>query len=197
MKNTGLVYVFTGEGKGKTSAALGVATRSLLLEKKVVWVAFYKQESWGLAEAKLRDKFENMEMVFGGRGFRISDQHAVISGQRNKVAPVGNKGHVVVDKASEEEHKEAASLGLQYAVSCLQKKPFLLVLDEVVNAVSEGLIESKQVTELLNSRGDTHIVLTGRGLPKAIEDQVDLVTECKKIKHPYDLGKLAVSGLDF
>ncbi|TXH06750.1 MAG: hypothetical protein E6R05_01140 [Candidatus Moraniibacteriota bacterium] len=43
--NSGLVYVFTGEGKGKTSAALGVATRSLLIEKKVVWIAFYKQES--------------------------------------------------------------------------------------------------------------------------------------------------------
>ena len=60
---TGLIYVFTGEGKGKTSAALGVATRALLLEKKVVWVAFYKQESWGIAEAKLKERFANMEMV--------------------------------------------------------------------------------------------------------------------------------------
>ena len=69
--NTGLVYVFTGEGKGKTSAALGVATRSLLNGEKVSWVAFYKQESWGLAEAKMRDKFSNLDMSFIGKGFRI------------------------------------------------------------------------------------------------------------------------------
>ena len=200
MKNTGLVYVFTGEGKGKTSAALGVATRSLLIEKKVVWIAFYKQESWGLAEAKLRGKFENLEMVFGGKGFRISnfDKKIMKAGKELKLATVGD-GAKVVDTASEEEHQLAAKLNLELAQEKLKEKPkpFLIVLDEILNAVSEGLLESKQVTELLNSRGDTHIVLTGRGLPKEIEDRVDLVTECKKIKHPYDSGKLAVSGLDY
>lgn len=198
MKNTGLVYVFTGEGKGKTSAALGVATRSLLIEKKVVWIAFYKQESWGLAEAKLRGKYENLEMIFGGKGFRISnfDKKIMKEGKELKLATVGD-GAKVVDTASEEEHQLAAKSNLELAEEKLKEKPFLLVMDEVLNAVSEGLIESKRVMELLNSRGDTHIVLTGRGLPKEIEAQVDLVTECKKVKHPYDLGKLAVSGLDF
>lgn len=185
--NSGLVYVFTGEGKGKTSAALGVATRSLLNGEKVVWVAFYKQDSWGLSESKLKDKFPNLEMNFSGKGFRIG----------KKTAPVGKKGHVVVDTASEEEHVLAAREGLQLATSSLQKKPFLLVMDEVLNAVSEGLVESKSVIELLSNRGETHVILTGRGASKNIMDIADLVTECKKIKHPYDLGKLAVKGLDF
>lgn len=184
---SGLIYVFTGEGKGKTSAAIGVATRALLLEHTVEWISFYKEESWGMAEKGLRAKFENLNMSFVGRGFWIGQ----------KTAPVGNKGHVVVDKASEDEHKGAAKAGLELASEQLAKKPFLLVLDEVVNAVSEGLIERKQVIELLGKRGETHIVLTGRGLPKEIEDKADLVTECKKIKHPYDTGKLAVAGLDF
>ncbi len=187
MKNTGLVYVFTGKGKGKTSAAIGVATRALLLGHKVEWVSFYKEESWGMAEKGLRERFDNLNMNYVGRGFWIGQ----------KTAPVGNKGHVVVDKASDEEHMEAASLGLQYAVSCLQKKPFLLVLDEVVNAVSEGLVESELVLNLLSKRGDTHIVLTGRGLTPELKAVADLVTECKKIKHPYDTGRLAVAGLDF
>lgn len=194
----GLVYVFTGEGKGKTSAALGVATRSLLIGEKVVWIAFYKQESWGLAEAKLKDKFPNLEMYFEGKGFRIG----------KKTAPVGDKGHVVVDTASEDEHKEAARQGLDLVRQKLQgsklesQKPFLLVMDEVLNAVSDGLIDEKKILEILAMRGDTHLILTGRlgtfgSLPKGWEEMVDLVTECKKIKHPYDMGKLAVRGLDF
>lgn len=188
-QTNGFVYVFTGEGKGKTSAALGVATRSLLLGEKVVWVAFYKQESWGLSEAKLKDKFENLEMLFTGKGFRIG----------KKTAPVGNKGHVVVDTASEDEHKEAAKNGLQLAANSLQKKPFLLVMDEVVNAISEGLLEEKDVLEVMERRGETHLVLTGRAGESArtVLAGADLVTECKKIKHPYDTGKLAVRGLDF
>ncbi len=184
---SGLIYAFTGEGKGKTSAAIGVATRSLLLGNKVEWVSFYKEESWGMAEKGLREKFDNLNMNFVGRGFWIG----------KKTAPVGNKGHVVVDKASEEEHKDAARAGLELASELLAKKPFLLVLDEVVNAVSEGLVETDIVLELLKKRGDTHIVLTGRGLTPELEELADLVTECKKIKHPYDAGLLAVAGLDF
>jgi len=187
---TGLIYVFTGDGKGKTSAALGVATRSLLIGKNVSWVAFYKQESWGLAEAKLADKFENLKMILGGKGFRIGE----------KTKPVGNKGQVVVDTASEEEHIEAAKNCLKFAGSELGDKPFLLVMDEVLNAVSDGLIKEEEVLNLLKKRGDTHVVLTGRAtahLTRSLLVKCDLVTECKKIKHPYDEGKLAVAGLDF
>lgn len=187
MTNSGLVYVFSGEGKGKTSAALGVATRSLLNGEKVVWVAFYKQASWGLSESKLKDKFSNLDMKFSGKGFRIG----------KKTAPVGNTGHVVVDTASEEEHVQAAKNGLLLVAEGLQQRPFLLVMDEVLNAVSEGLVESRAVLDLLDMRGETHIVLTGRGATQEIIDIADLVSECRKIKHPYDTGKLAVKGLDF
>jgi len=187
----GLIYVFTGEGKGKTSAALGVATRSLLIGKKVVWVAFYKQESWGLSEAKLQSKFSNLEMYFSGRGFKIG----------KKIVPVGNKGHVVVDTASEEEHKESARKGLDLVKEKLQgtEPCFLLVMDEILNAVSDGLLESKEVMELLSKRGATHVVLTGRsGEPgRRLLAGADLVTECTKIKHPFDAGRMAIAGLDF
>ncbi len=196
---SGLVYVFTGEGKGKTSAAIGVATRSLLNGKKVVWVAFYKQESWGLAEAKLRDKFPNLDMKFVGKGFRIIQPLHQSTIKPLKIVKVGDKGNVVVDSASEAEHREAARKGIEYAVSSIKKKPFLLVMDEILNAVSEGLLESKGVMELLSNRGETHVILTGRsGEPsRRLLEGADLVTECKKIKHPYDTGKLAVRGLDF
>ena len=200
---TGLIYAFTGDGKGKTSAALGVATRSLLNGEKVVWIAFYKQESWGLSEAKLKDKFENLEMIFTGKGFRITnfDKKLMRDGKELKLATVGD-GAKVVDTASEDEHKMAAEYGLQLAANSLQQKPFLLVMDEVLNAVDEGLITEKELLEVVGNRGETHVVLTGRTgpsgrLPEGLMKIVDLVPECKKIRHPYDLGKLAVKGLDF
>lgn len=186
-KQRGLVYVFTGEGKGKTSAAIGVTTRALLLGKKVVWISFYKEESWGMAEKGLRERFDKLEMYYVGKGFRIG----------RKTAPVGNRGQVVVDKASEVEHKEAAMEGIKLASAKLAEAPFLLVLDEVINAVCERLTSEPEVLKLLTRRRETHVVMTGRGLPKRIEEAVDLVTECKKIKHPYDAGRLAVAGLDY
>ena len=205
-QTNGLIYAFTGEGKGKTSAALGVATRSLLNGEKVVWVAFYKQESWGLSESKLQEKFPNLEMIFMGKGFRITnfDKKLMKDGKELKLATIGD-GAKVVDTASEAEHIQAAKEGLEVARQRLSEKPFLLVMDEVLNAVSEGLLGEQDVLDVLEKRGDTHIVLTGRsGEPASLPAQAgrllagaDLVTECKKIKHPYDLGKLAVKGLDF
>lgn len=197
---TGLIYAFTGEGKGKTSAALGVATRSLLIGERVVWVAFYKQESWGLSETKLQDKFPNLEMKFVGKGFRIIKPLHQSTIKPLKIAKVGDKGNVVVDTASEDEHKEAAEAGLQLAANSLQQKPFLLVMDEVLNAVSDGLLTEQEVTNLLELRGETHVILTGRAgtePARTLLTGADLVTECKKVKHPYDSGKLAVKGLDF
>jgi cob(I)alamin adenosyltransferase len=184
---SGLVYVFTGEGKGKTSASLGVATRALLLDHQVAWIAFYKQESWGLAESKLRHKFANLEMSFGGKGFHME----------SKIARVGNKGHVVVDTASEDEHQASAAQCLVQAQRALTRKPFLLVLDEALNAVSDGLVGEDEVASIIAERGETHIILTGRGLTPGLSEMADLVTECVKIKHPYDVGTLAVPGLDF
>lgn len=196
----GLIYIFTGNGKGKTSAALGVAIRALLLDKKVVWISFYKEESWGMAEKGLREKFPNLDMKFTGRGFKIDDSR--FKNGKIKIAPVGKAGNIVLDKASEEEHKQAAESGLKLIEKNLKGKPFLLVADEILNAVSEGLLEENDVIKLLKSRGETYIVLTGRSdpsgrLPEGIMDMADLVTECKKVKHPYDQGELAVRGLDY
>lgn len=198
----GLIYVFTGEGKGKTSAALGVATRALLIGEKVVWVAFYKGSDWELAEKKLVEKFPNLEMHFTGKGFKISESASQRVSKSVKMAKVAGGAGVVVDSASESEHVQAARQGLELVRQKLADKPFLLVMDEVLNAVSEGLLESSAVMEVLSQRGNTHIVMTGRGgpagsLPEGILEMADLVSECKKIKHPYDSGKLAVRGLDF
>ncbi len=199
MAKKGLVYLFEGGGKGKTSAALGVAVRALMNNWKVVWVAFIKEESWNVSEKKLRDKFENLEMYFVGKGFYISNQGSGIRDQdKKKLKIVRVNGGVVVDKASEDEHKRAAKDGLKLVEEKLVSGNYqLVVLDEVVNAISEGLLIENEVLEVLSLRGKAHVVLTGRGASEKLEAVADLVTECRKVKHPYDLGVTAVKGLDY
>ncbi len=183
--NKGMVYVFTGEGKGKTSAAVGVAVRAVGVGLKVGWVAFFKQESWKLAEVESLKKL-GVEVCLSGKGFYLKGQ---------KMAKI-EANQVVVDSASQEDHKLAAREAMK-KVGDLLKQVDVLVLDEVNNAISEGLLRVEVVLELIEERNKTHLILTGRSADKKIIKVADLVTEMKKVKHPYDQGKLAVRGLDY
>jgi cob(I)alamin adenosyltransferase len=178
----GMVYIFYGNGKGKTSAALGVTVRMLLLEKTVEWISWFKEESWQTAEMKLPKVFDKkLKMHWSGQGF------------------FGG----VMDHDTPEGHKKAAEGALLLAKEILLKKEGaggmtdLLVLDEVLRAVDDGLLKLSDVQDLVKMRGKTHLVLTGHVCPKEMVEMADLVTEMRKIKHPYDKGILAVSGLDF
>jgi cob(I)alamin adenosyltransferase len=161
----------------------------------VIWISFYKGSDWEISEKKLSEKFSNLEMYFTGRGFRIEKPEKVVNNV--KVASVGRAK--VVDTASEDEHLMAAEEGLKLAGQKLKDKPFLLVMDEVLNVVSEDLLKTEDLLSVLSVRGETHVVMTGRSNKRARQllQEADLVTECKKIKHPYDDGKLAIKGLDF
>lgn len=182
-ESKGMIYVFEGNGKGKTSAALGVAVRMLLLGKKVVWISWFKEESWKTAEMNLPKVFENnLRMYWMGKGFYGGP----------------------LDKDTPEEHKKSAAEALNLARMILNKKevvggiePDLLVLDEIVKAENEELLKLSDILDLIKRRGKTHLILTGHKAPKILVDEADLVTQMKKIKHPYDRGILAVRGLDF
>ncbi|HSV95248.1 MAG TPA: cob(I)yrinic acid a,c-diamide adenosyltransferase [Spirochaetia bacterium] len=178
----GLVYVFEGYGKGKTSAALGVTVRMLLNKKKVVWISWYKEKSWKISEMKLPKTFQNdLKMYWIGKGFYGGP----------------------IDHDTPDGHKNAAISGILLAKSVLFGKEGtggmvdLLVLDEVLRAVNDRLLTIEDVLEIVKMRDKTHVVLTGHDCPREIKEIADLVTEMKKIKHPYDKGVLAVSGLDF
>ncbi len=178
----GLIYIFTGDGKGKTSAALGVVCRMLMIEKKVVWISWFKEISWKMAEIEMQKYFPSrLKMYWMGKGFY--------------------KGPM--DHGTEIDHKMAADEALEMAKQILLKnrkgeeKIDLLILDEVIKAVNEGLIKTSEVLELLKLRDEVHIVLTGHKSPRELIEAADLVTEMKKVKHPYDKGVLAVRGLDF
>lgn len=175
-KPTGLIYVFTGDGKGKTSASLGVAIRALSAGFKVAIVQWYKQSSWGISEhtietllnTKTKPKFHIYPL---GVGFCFPT---------SKKAP----------------HKQAAQAALLKANEIMSQVD-VLILDEINNAIHDKLINLKDVKELINNRGKTHLILTGRNIHPDIIEIADLVTEMKPIKHPFNQGKLAVKGLDF
>ena len=166
----GLVYVFTGDGKGKTSAALGIVVRAIAAGKKVGWVSWYKEKvlpTRMFLEGKL-------EMYAIGKGFY----------------------KLPGDKATPEEHKQAAAAALKQAEKLL-KSVDVLVLDEVNNAVHDKLIDLNHLINLINKRGKTHLILTGRNACPELCERADLVTEMKKVKHPFDKGIKAVRGLDY
>lgn len=207
-KEFGLVYVFTGNGKGKTSAAIGTAIRAAGAGMSVAWVAFYKQASWKLSELEPLKKL-GVEVWLMGKGFNIRTQnsplHQGFAGQaivkvqnhnlKLKSVPLAG-GAMAVDSASEEEHKQAAELTLNKAKE-LAGTVDVLVLDEVNNALQEKLIDLVGLIDLISKRKHTHLILTGRGAKKEVIERADLVTEMKKVKHPYDKGMLALRGMDF
>jgi cob(I)alamin adenosyltransferase len=197
-ENTGQVYIFTGTGKGKTSAALGMTTRALCQDWQVAWIAWYKEPQWQVSEFRLPQFFPNLTMVIGGKGFYFRDEKKPAIQKHGKIftVPVGSQN--VVDKVETNEHKEAAEKTLVEAKKLLGSGTYqLLVLDEICQAVDQKLISLSDVQQLINSRGQCHLVLTGRNCSKRLIELADTVTEMKKLKHAFDAGLLAVAGLDY
>ena len=171
-----LVIVYTGNGKGKTTAALGMALRAVAYNYKVCMIQFIKG-SWQYGEMKsyqrLRPEFE---MVIAGKGF------------------VG----IVDDGTPIDEHKLAAINALKISREKISSNRYdIVILDEINYAIKLDLIDKDDVIDLIKSRGDTTLVLTGNYASNEIIELADLVTEMKEIKHPYKRGIKAVKGIDY
>ncbi len=162
-----MIIVYTGNGKGKTTAAIGAGIRAIGHGKKVVMIEFMKGQKTG----ELNVNLPNF-----------------------KVYQFGTKDFVVEPT---EKDKEMAREGLKFAEKIIEnEQPFLLILDEINVAVKFGLIDPKEVIELLK-KVKNHVILTGRYAPKEFIEIADLVTEMKEVKHPFKEGKPAVEGIDF
>lgn len=173
----GLVIVYTGDGKGKTSAALGIAIRAAGHKMFVSVIQFVKSLSdTGEATAAERLKPE-IEFITMGKGFVMGAQGSVPFPEHRKAA------------------QNALALARQRSQSGFWD---VLVLDEVNNAVKLGLIEVEDLMELIKGKSKKlHLVLTGRDAHREIIEAADLVTEMKTVKHPYDKGLPAVKGIDY
>jgi len=201
-----VVVVFTGDGKGKTSAAIGLCCRALGAGQKVAFVQFIK--NWEVSEHKFFAKIEAVynchpRLVWGSVAKKIPQQ---VRDDRDEVFVFykGGKGFYNLGKHSAKnistaEHKTAARETLKFAKACATSGDFdLVICDEINNAVADKLISRKDLEDLIVSRNArTSLCLTGRNFPPELLKFVDIATEMTKIKHHYDDGFLAVEGIDF
>jgi len=173
----GLVMVYTGNGKGKTTAAMGTVVRAVGYDWKVCVIQFIKG-SWRYGEMDGMKRLEpNVEFIQAGQGFY----------------------KIVDDKLPPEVHRQAAHEGLNLArEKMLSGKYDLVILDEINNTMQTELLSVAEVLALLDIRPPwLHLLLTGRGAPDALIARADLVTEMREIKHPFQQGLFAQKGIDF
>ena len=177
MGKDGLVIVYTGNGKGKTTAALGMALRATGYDHKICMIQFIKG-SWHYGEMDSVEKLgPNFELIAVGKGF------------------VG----IIDDKSPKEEHEKVAQEAIKITKEKIASKKYdLIVLDEINYAVNLDLIKAEDVIELIKNKPENlNLVLTGNHVKPEIIEIADLVTEMKEIKHPYQLGINAKKGIDF
>jgi cob(I)alamin adenosyltransferase len=170
----GLVQVYTGKGKGKTSAAFGLALRAIGRGLKVFIVQFIKG-GFDYGELYVADKLPGMTLKTFGRGKFVSEKNP-------------DKEDVDLAKEAFMVAEDAVKSG-EYDV---------IILDEINVALSLKLIETEKVLRLIkNKPAQTELVLTGRNAPKEIVEAADLVTEMVEVKHPYNSGFKARKGIEY
>ncbi|OGE82756.1 MAG: hypothetical protein A3B10_01880 [Candidatus Doudnabacteria bacterium RIFCSPLOWO2_01_FULL_44_21] len=175
MSKKGLIIVYIGDGKGKTTAAAGLACRAAGTGLKVLYLQFVKGD-WPSGERESLAKL-GVEVKLMGRGF------------------VGILG----DRKPMKEHIRAATQAMEESIRALKSKKYdLVVLDEALSAVESKLLTEADILEIMKAKPESiHLCLTGHKRFKKIIAAADLVTEMKMIKHPYYEGILAQRGIDF
>ena len=170
----GLVQVYTGDGKGKTSAAFGLALRAIGRGLKVYIIQFIKG-GFDYGELYVVDKLPNITLKAFGRGKFVTQQ------------------------PPSEEDVRFAEEALQLAEKTIKSGEYdLVILDEINVALNLKLISLEKVLELIKGKPKhVELVLTGRYAPKEVIDAADLVTEMREVKHPFKKGCQAREGIEF
>ncbi len=168
----GYIQIYTGNGKGKTTAAFGLSVRAACAGKRVFIGQFIKGMDY--SELKLPEYFSNITIEQFGRGCFI----------KNKPSP--------------EDH-EAAKKGYEKALKILKSCEYdVVVLDEIFIGLFFELFTEEDILKLMDKKPpETELILTGRKATQNLIDKADLVTEMKEIKHYYQRGIMARKGIEF
>ena len=192
-----MIIVFTGNGKGKTTAALGQVVRVLGRGKRALMIQFIKGP-WKSGEdtfaKKLQTAKTKTKAIEGGE--EIIENFPQLYDFEIRKMGLGFVG-ILGDSLPLEDHKTAARNALKMFREELDNFDFI-VLDELNVALSLNLVEVSEVLEALKDVTDEKFVLlTGRGAPQEIIDRADLATEMREIKHPFNDGRLAKIAVEF
>ena len=177
-KKKGFIHIYTGDGKGKTTAALGLALRALGAGKKVAIIQFMKKPSSSEHKAIKKYKLPILIESYGIGYYKI-----------------------LGDKKPKSAHKLAAQKALERAREIITSQKYdLIILDEFNVVISFGLIDIDDVIKMLMADGKqltAEIILTGRKADPKLKKLADLVTVMKKVKHYYDTGIKARKGIEY
>ncbi len=178
-----VVVVYTGDGKGKTSASVGLCVRALGADWRVAYIQFIKH--WEVSEHKF---FAKIMPVFGDKFYFFKGGKGFF-----------NAGDISAKDVTEAEHKKAARDTLKIATQCATSGEFdLVICDEINNAVNDGLLKERDLEKLIiNKHPKTSLCLTGRNYPKTLVSKADIATNMTKIRHHFDDKFLANKGIDF
>ena len=171
-RRVGLIIVNTGNGKGKTTAALGTAFRAVGVGFRVKMIQFIKG-SWDYGELHSAKKL-GFEIVPMGEGFTWETKN-----RERDIAVAWKTWETCREAIEKNEHD-------------------LLIFDEINNAIAYGYLDVKVVIEALRKKpADMHVILTGRDAHPDIIDIADMVTEMREIKHPFHRGIYAQRGIEY
>jgi cob(I)alamin adenosyltransferase len=176
MKKKGLIQIYTGNGKGKSTAAIGQAVRAAGHGFKVGFVSFFKDpDAFGYGEYKSLEKL-------GIKTFRFAKKHPHFYKELNP-----------------DDVRRECSRALEFIKELFQDPSWdMLVLDEINIAVRDGFLKEEDVLSLLDAKPpQLELVLTGRGATEKIMEKADLVSEVREVKHPYSKGIKSREGIEY
>ncbi|MCK4738632.1 MAG: cob(I)yrinic acid a,c-diamide adenosyltransferase [Deltaproteobacteria bacterium] len=179
-QNSGRLHIYTGEGKGKTTAALGLALRAVGSGLQVLFLQFFKPEADPSGEKDFfREHSKNIEFL------RSTSRHPFFTGKKTDKEKVRVSVKQLFDQAKEK-------------IFSKEKKIDLIVFDEILGAFGDNFLELDEVEKFLDERPKgLEVVLTGRDAPVELVRSADYVTEMLKIKHPFDSGVKARRGIEY
>jgi cob(I)alamin adenosyltransferase len=180
-RRRGLILVVTGEGKGKTTSALGLAFRALGNGFRVFMVQYIKGK-WKTGEKKLADLL------------RAHADHLALD---IEIRPMGD-GFTWITQDREQDVATTRQIWEVSKEAIAGRRYDLVILDEINVVMKLGYLDPKEVVDFLRTRdADLHVVLTGRGAPPEVIELADMVSEVKMIKHHYKAGVKAQQGIEF
>ncbi|MFH1394559.1 MAG: cob(I)yrinic acid a,c-diamide adenosyltransferase [Candidatus Omnitrophota bacterium] len=176
MKRKGLIEVYTGEGKGKTTSAIGLACRARGHGQKVCYISFHKPVHHAKSGELLVMKKIGVDL------YSFAEKSLCFS---KDIDPL-------------EERKECLK-GVRFIQELFKHKIYnVLILDEIIVSLRRGFLEEREILDLLDAKPEKmELVLTGRGCPENIIKKADLVSEVMKVKHPYDKGIEKRKGIEY
>ena len=176
MKSKGFIQIYTGDGKGKTTAAVGLACRAHGHDMRVCYIYFYKNP--------------------GKKGY---GEHRILKKLGIEVIGFAEKHPYFFKNISKKLVREESLKGIKFIKNLFKDNKYdILIIDELVISIKAGYLTEEEIIDILNSKPvELELILTGRGITKKIIEHADLVSEIKKIKHPYDSRIKARKGIEY